>query len=315
MSTLFFGIFLAIVGSASNNFGLVLQKKVVNEVSPDARDKRFFRTLAKRPLWLLGIFMQIGISSACLLLAQYHIGPTLVPGLQGVGLIVLAIGSVRINNETLEKPEIVGILLLILATALVGVCELEIEVSKFDFQQTWFFRNAMVFTGIISTIFILLELTQRRSGFYIKSILLSLISGFMYALSDFWTSPLVGTIGGVFKGEANWTEWSLFLMACVLLISSNILAIGKTQMAFKYGPASILIPLRHVPSLVAPVFVYFFVYSMTAPKNYSLWFFLVSIVLITISSYLLGRREEQFMKSEEAAVSERMGRGSHELYL
>lgn len=307
MSTVLLGIILAIVGGVSNNFGLVLQKKVVNEVPPAARDKGFFRTLAKHPLWLLGVFMQIGISSACLLLAQYHVGPTLVPGLQGVGLIVLAIGSVKINKETLEKPEMLAIFLLIVATALVGVCGLEIEVSEFDFQQTWFFRNAMIFTGIILAIFILLESAQRRSGFYIKSILLSLISGFMYALSDFWTSPLVGTIGGALKLEANWTEWSLFLMACVLLVSSNILAIGKTQLAFKYGPASILIPLRHVPSLVAPVFVYFFVYSMTAPKRYSLWFFLVSIVLITISSYLLGRREEQFMKSEEAAVSDSTG--------
>lgn len=304
MSTLLLGIILAILAGASNNFGLVLQKKVVNEIPREARDTRFFRTLAKNPLWLLGIFMQIGISTACLLSAQSFIGPTLVPGLQGIGLIVLAIASVRINKETLKRTEWIAIFLLIVATALVGLSHLEIKVSGFDFQQTWFFKNALIFTGILLAIFIMLEIGQRRSGLYLKSILLSMIAGVMYALSDFWTSPLVGTIGGVFKFEANMTEWSLFLLGCVILVLTNIMAIGKTQTAFKYGPASILIPIRHLPSLMSPVFVYFLVYSMTAPRYYSLWFFLVSIVLIIISSYLLGRREEQFMKSEDTAVND-----------
>lgn len=300
MSTIvLLGIIYALIASASNNFGLVLQKKVVNEVPPEARDKKFFRTLAKNPIWLLGVVMQVGVAALFQILAQYYIGPTLVPGLQGFGLIILAIGSVKINNETLTAVEMLGIFLLIVATALIGFCELDINISEFDFQQVWFFRNAIIFAFIIIGFFILLEICQRKSGAYVKGILLSVISGFMYALSDFWTSPMVGTIGTVFKLQANWAEGSLFVIACVMLVSTNILAIGKTQTAFKYGPASILIPIRHVPSLVAPVFVYYFVYSMTAPKSYSLWFFLVSIVLITISSYLLGKREEQFIKDEK----------------
>jgi hypothetical protein len=294
MSTVRLGIFLAILGSVSNNFGILLQKRVVNAVPPEARERTFFRTLTRQPLWLLGVFLQMVFSAACLLAAQYFIGPTLVPGLQGFGLIVLAIGSVKLNNEILQMPEYASIVLLISATVLTGLSGLHIKVSEFDFQQEWFFINALLFSVVIILIFFLLEIRQRKSSLYVKSLLLSMISGLMYVLSDFWTSPLVGTIGEVFNLKANWTQWALFLMASVLLISTNLLAIGKTQLAFKYGPASILIPIRHLPTLVSPLFVYYFVFNLVAPKNYSLWFYLTSIVLIILSSYLLGKQEEQF---------------------
>jgi hypothetical protein len=295
MSTDWLGVILAIAASISNNFGIVLQKKVVNAVPSEARGKKFFRTIAKRPLWLLGIFMQMGISSACLLSAQFLIGPTLVPGLQGIGLIVLVIGSIRMNNETLLFPEYVGIFLLIIATGLIGFSELHIKVSEFDYQQVGFFKDAIMFSIVLLVSFLLLEVGQRNSDRFVKGMLLSIISGFLYALSDFWISPLVGTVGVVFKLQSNWTQGALFLLACGFLISTNILAIGKTQLAFKYGPASILIPIRHVPTLVSPIFVYYFVYNMTAPKCYSIWYFLISIVLIIISSYLLGKKEGRFV--------------------
>jgi hypothetical protein len=116
----------------------------------------------------------------------------------------------------------------------------------------------------------------------------------MYALSDFWISPLVGTIGTVFRQQAGWMEGSLFVLSCVLLVGSNVLAIGITQRAFQYGPASILIPIRHGPTLLAPIFVYSFVYQRSAPQPYSLGFFLVGALLVLLSAFLLGQQEAQF---------------------
>ena len=298
MATNWLGIILAITASIANNLGIVLQKKAVNEVPAEAREDGFFRTLAMRPLWLLGLFLQMGVSAAFMLSAQYLVGPTLVPGLQGLGLIVLALASVRMNDETLSTPEYLGIALLIIATTLTAFSGLHIEVSHFDFSQGWFFRNAVAYTGAILVLILLLEVGQRRSGLYVKSMLLTIISGFLYALSDFWISPLVGTIGTVFQLQANWAQWSLFIIACVLLVSANLLGIGKTQVAFKYGPASILIPIRHIPTLTLPVVVYTQVYSSTAPGAHSLPFFLTSVVLIVISSYLLGRQEARFGDGE-----------------
>ena len=241
MSKVWLGVILAIAASASNNFGIVLQKKGVNTITPEAREKRFFCTLIKNPTWLLGMFLQMSVSTALLLSAQYFIGHTLVPGLQGIGLVVLVIGSVKLNQETLELPEYIGVFFLIIATALIGFSELQIEVSDFDFRQGWFFANTLTYSAVLLVICLVLEVGQRRSGMFRKGLLLAILSGFLYAITDFWISPLVGTIGPFFKFQATWIEGALFVIACILLVSANINAITRVQMSFKYGAASILI--------------------------------------------------------------------------
>ena len=50
------GVFLAILSGSINNIGLVFQKKVVNEVLPEAK---FFRSLVKKPLWITGLLMAV----------------------------------------------------------------------------------------------------------------------------------------------------------------------------------------------------------------------------------------------------------------
>ena len=94
------GVFLAIIAGSINNIGLVLQKKVVNEVSEEAK---FFRSLVKKPLWITGLLMELIIGSVFFMIAQIYIGPALIPGLMAFGLIFLAIGSVKIVGETLKK--------------------------------------------------------------------------------------------------------------------------------------------------------------------------------------------------------------------
>ena len=87
------GVVFAIISGIANFLGSVLQKKVVNEVSDDAK---FFRSLIKDPLWFFGLILQMAIGSAFFMLAQIFIGPTLIPGLMASGMIVLAIGCVKI---------------------------------------------------------------------------------------------------------------------------------------------------------------------------------------------------------------------------
>ena len=42
------GVSLAVIAGFCNNFGSVLQKKVVNEIPPEAKEQRFFKTLVRR---------------------------------------------------------------------------------------------------------------------------------------------------------------------------------------------------------------------------------------------------------------------------
>ncbi|NVM02259.1 MAG: hypothetical protein HWN67_07975 [Candidatus Helarchaeota archaeon] len=114
------GVFFAVLSGVLANIGTVLQKKVVNEVSDEAK---FFRSLIKKPLWVLGLLMGLTIGAVFYMLAQMYIGPTLTPGLMAVGLIVLAIGAVKIVGEELKFSEIIGILLMIVAIALLDSVE------------------------------------------------------------------------------------------------------------------------------------------------------------------------------------------------
>ncbi len=114
------GISFAILSGIINNFGIILQKKVVNEIRAEVK---FGRALIKNPLWLLGLMMQLGIRTIFFLLAQVYIGPALIPGLMASGLIILAFGSVKITGETLKRYEIIGILLMIGAIFLLGISD------------------------------------------------------------------------------------------------------------------------------------------------------------------------------------------------
>jgi drug/metabolite transporter (DMT)-like permease len=300
MSSLILGVLLAVLASACNNLGLVLQKKVVNEVPPEKRDKGFYRTIMMRPLWIAGIVMQIGLSTAFLLSAQYFIGPTLTPGIMASGLVILVIGSILINHERIKAREILGIVLLMAATAMIGASGLEIEIRHVDFNHSGLLERAMLFTAIIAAISIGLELIQRKAHASTKGVLLTFLVGCLYVMSDFWMSPLVGTIGSSLSFKASLREGILFVTACGALVLTNIFAIGKTQAAFKYGRASILVPLRHIPTLVAPVFVYLWVYALRPGKAHSLPVFLAGAGIVLVSLFLLGGAGEETGQAEDS---------------
>ena len=110
------GVLLAISSGVCSNLGSVFQKKAVNEIPQEEREQKFFRTLIRKPWWLFGMLIQYGFAASFLILAQVYIGPALVPGLVASGLIVLAIGSIKLVGESLRKQEAIGIALLMFGT-------------------------------------------------------------------------------------------------------------------------------------------------------------------------------------------------------
>ncbi len=96
------GVATAIFCGISMQAGIIIQKKAVNDMPAEDRAQRFLRTLIKSPKWLGGLLLEYGLGTASFLVAQSLIGPTLVPGLMASGLIVLAIGSVKIIGEALS---------------------------------------------------------------------------------------------------------------------------------------------------------------------------------------------------------------------
>ncbi|MCK4280635.1 MAG: hypothetical protein KAX10_00850, partial [Candidatus Lokiarchaeota archaeon] len=286
------GISFAILSGIINNFGIILQKKVVNEIRAEVK---FGRALIKNPLWLFGLIIQLGIGTIFFLLAQVYIGPALIPGLMASGLIILAFGSVKIIGETLKRDEIIGILLMIGAIFLLGISGLSINISEQNLLDLMFLIRIIIFTSIIIISAIICEILQRKIEKY-SGILLSIFSGLMFSLSNFWVSLLLGTIINVFQGIYSLGELILFISSSLILIATNFIGILKIQESFKVAQASNMIPIQQVPIQITSIFIYLLIFLLQPPSIMSIIFLILGIFLILISSFLLGKRQAQLEK-------------------
>ncbi len=277
------GVIMAILSGIANNYGTVLQKKVVNE---HKNDEEFLKNIAKDKTWLLGLILQLAIGSVFFMVAQILIGPALVPGLMAAGLIVLAIGSVRILGETLKRDEYIGIIVMIMGILLLGMSELSIPTETLVLTDYVFTMSA--FTVILVLSAIACKVAAKKIN-RVKALLLAIFSGFMFSLSNFWISPLMT----VFE-QMTFTPGyiAIFIIASVILVLSNIFGITELQKAFTSGQASNLIPVQQVPIQITPIFVYFLVFLQTAlPMAFV--YISIGVALIIISSFLLGKRQAQ----------------------
>jgi hypothetical protein len=283
------GVTLAISSGLSNQFGTVLQKKVVNELSDNSK---FMRSLVRNRLWFFGFVLQYGLGAILYMLAQLYIGPALIPGFMASGLIVLAIGSVKIVGEVLNKTEIIGIILMIIAFFLLGISELSIEITSTNLVEITFLLRIALFTLIIILMSVILFVIQRKNVKF-KGILLAIISGLMFVLSNFWVSPLIGVIANIFSVSFNTAELLLFIISCIILILSNYLGVLTIQKSFTVGQASNLVPIQQVPTLIAPIAIYFLIFLLTPSNIFSAFYLIFGIILIIISSFLLSKRSAQ----------------------
>ncbi|MFX1533927.1 MAG: DMT family transporter [Promethearchaeota archaeon] len=283
------GIVFAISSGVLNNIGTILQKKVINDL-PD--NVQLMNQIIRKPLWLFGLFLQYGLGLIVILIAQVFIGPALIPGLMAAGLIVLAIGSVMIVNEKLNKSEILGIFLMIGAIFLLGLSELSIDIVNVDLLDWLFIARVAIFTISLFLVSIFCEIIARRKKRY-GGIVLAIFSGLMVATSNFWIAALMTALTRFFTGTASWVEFIWLIIAIIIFISVNILAIIKISRAFQLGQASNLIPIQQVPIQLSPIFIYFFVFLLIAPNILSIAFLVIGIVLILMSSILLAKRQTE----------------------
>ncbi|HMF33585.1 MAG TPA: hypothetical protein VKK79_19335 [Candidatus Lokiarchaeia archaeon] len=300
------GVLLSIGSGILNFYGNLIQKKVVNDVPPENRDEKFFRTIVKRPLWIWGLLCQLAFGSILFLFAVNFIGPTLPPGLMATGMIVLAIGSVRLLKESLHKVEIAGIIIMVVAILLLGLSDLEIssDVVSQELLDTNFIIRTVVFTAILLGLIIFCMLAQKRAT-RAKGIFLTIASGTYFGLSNFWTSPLTVTIDILVGVNFSWGKLIIFVVACCFLVLSNIFGTATLQMAYKYGNASLLVPIQQIPTQIAPIFYYFSVFLLWPPNPLmSIPLLFVGIGLILVSTFMLASRQvalDEIGKKEEEA--------------
>ena len=282
------GIVLAVASGIVHNIGILLQKKVVNQIAPDRQ--RFFATLVRNPLWLAGFVIQMGLGSALFLLAQVRLGPALIPGLMATGLVVLALGSIWILKERLGAAEITGILLLILAITVLGLSRLTIDVERFDVLARSFILRSALFSAVVIGLILIFEILARRKIRY-RGSALAISSGLFYVLSNFWVGPFMGAVLRIFKGVLVPPVIALFAAGSAILVLTNMYGIARLQLAFRVTNASLAIPIQQIPIQSAPALVYLVVFRLVPPSTVSMPMFCAAIVLIIGSTFLLARRQ------------------------
>lgn len=287
------GIALAIGAGCAINLGTVLQKKAVNEVPPEKRDKNFMRTLLHNRTWLLGLLIQVGLGTTMVIIAQLFIGPALLPGLLATGLIAMAIGAAKIVGEKLSNIEMVTIGIIILATILLCFTGLSVEILEVNMVDPAFLIRETIFTAVFFGIIGICEIIRRQTQKY-HSILFAIQSGCFLSLANYWVSPVSSNVMHLFGGTLQMPlELITGILGIIMLILTNIMAISMLQNGFKTGKANTVIPIQQVPINIAPIFVYFGIFAKASPSNLAIPFMLTSIILIVISSYILAKRQIQ----------------------
>lgn len=285
-----YGVALAVASGISNNMGTLLQKKVVNDLPSEAKEQRFFRSLVKHPVWFVGLLLQLAIGTAFFMLAQVYIGPALIPGLMGVGLIVLAVGSVKLIGESLTRTEIIGITLIMAATFTIAFSELVINIVVYDFLEIGFLIRLTLFTSATVALILILEASLRRWT-RIRAIARALMSGLFISMSNYWIAILMATIVHVFDGTFVLLELILFAVSAAILVLDNIFALSTLQTAFLSGQANLIIPIQQVPIQIVPGLVFLLIFFLPVPSMLSLALFFGGVGLIVASSFILGKRQ------------------------
>ncbi len=249
----------------------------------------------------MGLLLQIVIGGLVFyFIAIIFIGPAIVPGLMSVGLIVLALGSVKMLKERLGKEEIIGILLMIGGVSLLGLSNLSIDVSTFNILNSGFIFRIVVFTIVVLSLAILFEILRRKHEQF-KGLLMAIEAGLILSLNTVWASPGTTVVTHVIDGIIINEEVIFGIIIGIILLC--IVAIGITigQISLKYGQANILAPLTSVPIQAIPVISFFTVFLSTPPNILSIIFMIIGFTLIIISSFLLTKRQtklEQVKKDQ-----------------
>ncbi len=287
------GVALGVLGGILTQFGQLLEKRAVNQFRADSQENGFFRRLIKSPTWLSGVFFGLGGGTVAYMFAQSLIGPALTPGLMASGLVILAVGSVRMNHENLNSSEIVGIVLMILGILLLGLSGLAINSTQV--RTTLADQSALQRITLFTVSFFLMSIITRSLASRIKNrrgMLIALANGFLSCLSDFWINPLLALIAIVLLSHAKPSQIIIFIIACIILVTVATTVTWTNQLAFKYAQASNVVPVAQVPIQIAPILVYFFIFALTPPSSISVVYILAGTSLTIVAGFLLGRRKK-----------------------
>lgn len=279
------GIAAGIAAGIAFNLGIVIQKMAVMQTTPSLG---LMRQLLRSPLWLAGFGLQVFLGVPLNIIAQTNVGPSLVPGLMAGGMIVLSVGAVRLTGESLDKVDILGILLIIAAVACFGFSQLSVNIRQVDLWEPAFLLRLAIFTAAVTALSAVFHFSQNKIQSW-SALLRTLNAGLLLAQTELWLGILLGFLARWISGGSA-RDFLASGAAAVILLVSNLLGIAENQRTLQIGEAAKMIPIQNIPIQILPVVSYLTVFFLK-PGSSALMFTPAGIVLVLAGSGLLARRQ------------------------
>jgi drug/metabolite transporter (DMT)-like permease len=296
------GMFFGILSGACDASGAILQKSVINKIPPAEREIRFMRRLLHSPVWLLGLSMSLVFGTICVLTAQKLVGPALVPGLNASGLVFLAIGSVKLIGEKLNRSEVVGIAVMVLGIFFLGYSNPSITGDSVSLLENGLLLRITIFSLGLGLCWVFSSTLARSALSESRGYIMATSAGISLGIMNLWLLPLILTVGLVFSGSARGMETVTFVSASIILVLTDIVAIRQVQEAYKFAPASKVQPILQIPVQITPILIYLFVYQRQVSRAGGLLIPL-GVMMIILSGFLLGKRKAEVEVSEQVEIA------------
>jgi drug/metabolite transporter (DMT)-like permease len=281
------GVLLAILAAAMFSFGVIFQKKGVQDL-PNIKmsDLKTITPMIKNKTWLIGVI--IGAAGGLPYIAsQSYIGIGYTQLMLSTGLIILAYGAIRMLHERLGLFEWSGISCIVAGTIFLGLAQMsDVNVTL---SSPNFFSNALLFY-IIFSVLIAVGLIVYKITSWGAAKNLAINSGIWFGLGA--VSSQIGTLG--------LEEWNLLVAAFgyLILLAGNAISTLIVNVAFQKGKAVLVIPIQSSGNYLIPVFAGIFLFQQTFLYSFFFW---PSVICIMAGVILLARIQAELEKPRSDA--------------
>jgi drug/metabolite transporter (DMT)-like permease len=287
MSNAILGISLMLFSSALNSIGGVIEKKAVDSLPPMEQQTvgSNVKGVVSNKLWWIG---WLGTTSAIILniIALGQADLTLLQPLQGFGLIVLVIFSHYYLGEKIHKQEIIGILIAIVGTIILGLTANEsIEYTTIDsVLKNYSQINAYLCFIILSVLIFGLWIYSVKSGYKGAGVIFALIAAIFSVLGMTFSKGLF-TILEMTSFSDTLSLWQSWILLILFLIGSGM-ALATQQISFQKGKSIVVNTVFNLCTIGLPFITGWMVFN-----EFISFEKIIALIIILIGSFLLSAKK------------------------
>ncbi len=277
-----------LVGIIYNSSSLIQKYTVVNR----DKDKPLLRQLLKHPLWVISILGSGVLAFAFTIFGQMMIGPTLIPGLAALGMIIIPIGASKYLNEKNGLTEYAGITMIIISVILLSFSRLSIDTESIQWLSEDMFLRTLRYIGGLTAAAVVLLIGgfMIRQKLHFRSILYSVSAGIALAIGNILTAPLSHQMTLMSRHSAGRNNLVYFIVLLIYIVAVNAYAVIIMQHAYTLSHVSVLMPVQQTPIQIIPILSHFYFFDAAFPSTYAKIAVPVAVIFILAGASALSSK-------------------------